>query len=119
VFHAFVASPWGRPRYYTELRNGQNRFRWIEYTMSSGLMILMISMVFGITDVAGLLGIVGVNVAMILFGWVMEIVNEPGDQVWWGPFWFGCIAGIVPWIGLFIYLLGPETRCPASCTASS
>ena len=112
VFHAFVASPWGRPRYYAELRNGQNRFRWIEYTMSSGSMIFMISMVFGITDVAGLLGIVGVNVAMILFGWVMEIVNEPGDEVWWAPFWFGCITGIVPWIGLFIYLVGPGSEMP-------
>jgi hypothetical protein len=112
VFHAFVASPWGRARYLGELRNGQNRFRWVEYTFSSSLMILMIAMVFGIGDIAGLLGLVGVNSSMILFGWVMEVVNEPGDGVWWTPFWFGCIAGAVPWIGLVIYLFGPGDEMP-------
>lgn len=112
VFHAFVASRWGRARYFGELRNGQNRFRWVEYAGSSGLMILMIAMVFGIGDVAGLLGLVGANAAMIFFGWVMEVVNEPGDEVWWTPFWFGCIVGAVPWIGLLAYLIGPGKGMP-------
>lgn len=112
VFHAFVASPWGRARYFSELRNGQNRFRWIEYSGSSGLMILMIAMVFGIGDAAGLLGLVGVNASMIFFGWIMEVVNEPGEEVWWTPFWFGCIAGVIPWIALAIYLVGPGEGMP-------
>jgi hypothetical protein len=49
---------------------------------------------------------------MILFGWIMEVVNKPGQKVWWTPFWFGCIAGIVPWIGLLFYLLGPGSDMP-------
>lgn len=96
IFHALVASPWGRGRYLADLSREQNRFRWVEYSLSSTLMILMIALVFGIGDIAGLIGIAGANVAMILFGWVMEVVNEPGKKVWWAPFWFGCIAGIAP-----------------------
>jgi hypothetical protein len=42
----------------------------------------------------------------------MEVVNKPGQKVWWTPFWFGCITGIVPWIGLLFYLLGPGSDMP-------
>lgn len=112
IFHLLVASPWGRPRYLAGLTRERNLFRWVEYSLSSTLMILLIAMIFGIGDVAGLIGIAGANVAMILFGWVMEVVNEPGKKVWWTPFWFGCIAGIAPWIGLFLYLIGPGSEMP-------
>ena len=112
IFHALVASPLARTRYVAGLEREVNRFRWVEYSLSSTLMILLIAMIFGIGDVAGLIGIAGANVAMILFGWLMEVVNEPGKRVWWTPFWFGCIAGVAPWIGLVIYLIGPGSEMP-------
>ena len=111
LFHAIVATV-GRSKYESEIAAGQNRFRWVEYSLSSTLMIIAICLVFGIGDVAGLIGIAGANVAMILFGWIMEVVNRPGQTVWWTPFWFGCIVGIMPWIGLLIYLLGPGDNMP-------
>ncbi|MBU6242188.1 MAG: heliorhodopsin HeR [Acidobacteria bacterium] len=111
LFHFIVASV-GRQAYEGEIAAEQNRFRWVEYSISSTLMIITICLVFGIGDIAGLLGIAGANVAMILFGWVMEVVNRPGKPVWWTPFWFGCIVGIVPWIGLVIYLFGPGSEMP-------
>lgn len=110
-FHLIVATV-GRDKYESEISMEQNRFRWVEYSISSTVMILAICLVFGIGDIAGLIGIAGVNVAMILFGWIMEVVNRPGQPVWWTPFWFGCIAGIVPWVGLFIYLIGPGDDMP-------
>lgn len=110
-FHAIVGFV-ARAKYESEIQAEQNRFRWVEYSFSSTLMILAICLVFGIGDIAGLLGIAGANVAMILFGWIMEVVNRPGKTVWWTPFWFGCIVGIIPWIGLFIYLIGPGDDMP-------
>ncbi|MGA0220039.1 MAG: heliorhodopsin HeR, partial [Ilumatobacteraceae bacterium] len=98
----------GRRGYLSELSRQQNRFRWVEYSLSSTLMIILIAMVFGISDIAALLGLAGANAAMILFGWIMEVVNRPGQPVWWSPFWFGCIAGGVPWVVLFIYVIGPS-----------
>ena len=44
------------------------------------------------------------NAAMILFGWIMEVVNTPGARTWWTPFWFGCIAGAGPWLAIAAYL---------------
>ncbi len=111
LFHAIVATV-GRTKYESEIVAEQNRFRWVEYSLSSTLMIVAICLVFGIGDIAGLLGIAGANVAMILFGWIMEVVNRPGQPVWWTPFWFGCIVGIIPWVGLFIYLIGPGDDMP-------
>ena len=111
LFHAIVGFV-ARAKYESEIQAEQNRFRWVEYSFSSTLMILAICLVFGIGDIAGLLGIAGANVAMILFGWVMEVANRPGAKVWWTPFWFGCIVGVIPWIGLFIYLIGPGDDMP-------
>jgi hypothetical protein len=100
LFHLIVAVPPGNASYRRELEHGRNRFRWVEYSLSATLMIVIIATITGITDMAALIAIAAANVAMILFGWVMEVVNTPGSRTWWGPFWFGCIAGAAPWIAI-------------------
>ena len=112
LFHGIVSTV-GRRKYESEISLEQNRFRWVEYSISSTLMIIAICLVFGIGDIAGLIGIAGANIAMILFGWVMEVVNRPGQPVWWTPFWFGCLVGILPWVGLLMYLFGPGDDMPS------
>jgi len=104
LFHFIIAGP-GFARYADELRHGRNRFRWVEYALSSTLMIALISLVTGITDIAALIAISVVNVSMILFGWIMEMVNANDRPTWWTPFWFGCIAGIGPWMAIVINLV--------------
>ena len=104
VFHLIVASPAGFRVYGNELAAGRNRFRWVEYALSSTLMIVLIALVAGLTDLAALIAIAFANVAMILFGWVMEIVNDESRPTWWSPFVFGSIAGIGPWLAIAIYL---------------
>lgn len=104
LFHFLVASPVGAAAYRAELGNQRNRFRWVEYSLSSTLMIVLIALVTGLTDLATLIAVAGVNVSMILFGWIMEMVNTPGETVWWTPFWFGCIAGVIPWIAIGAYI---------------
>ncbi len=103
-FHFLVASPLGFGRYADELRHGRNRFRWVEYSLSATLMIVLIAQVTGITDLGALVGIAFANIAMILFGWLMEVANPPGRATWWTPFWFGCIAGAGPWLAIATYL---------------
>ena len=61
-------------------------------------MIVLIAGLVGITDIAALLAIAGANVAMILFGWLMESTNDRRRRVSWTPFVFGCIVGVIPWI---------------------
>ena len=56
----------GFRRYVDELARHRNRFRWVEYSVSASLMIVIIAGLTGITDVAALIALFGVNVTMIL-----------------------------------------------------
>ena len=110
VAHFVVAGPgWGKYRH--DLPARRNEQRWIEYSLSSSLMIVLIAMITGIADIAALVALFGVNAAMILFGWLQERYEVPGSGSWW-PFVFGCIAGVVPWIAIGIYLIGPAAEVP-------
>lgn len=106
LFHLIIATV-GRATYVDELRHGRNRFRWVEYSLSATLMIVLIALVTNVTDVAALIAIAFANVAMILFGWLMEVANDSTrpDRVWWTPFWFGCIAGAGPWVAIGVALV--------------
>ncbi|CAB4783851.1 MAG: hypothetical protein F2718_07170 [Actinobacteria bacterium] len=111
--HFVVASPQFFPRYAAGLAAKRNNFRWIEYSVSSSVMIVLISQICGITDVTALLAIFGVNASMILFGWLQEKYAQPGNGEWL-PFIFGCITGIVPWIAVAIYVIAPGSSSDVS-----
>ena len=106
LFHFLVASPLFFSRYANGLAHQRNYFRWVEYSISSSVMIVLIAQICGIADVAALLAIFGVNASMILFGWLQEKYETPGSGGWL-PFIFGCIAGIVPWLAILIYVISP------------
>lgn len=110
LFHAIIASPPGFAAYRRELERGRNRFRWVEYSISATLMIVLIAMITGITDLAALLAIGFANIAMILFGWLMEVVNRVDRRPWWTPFWFGCVAGVGPWLAIAAYLVVNQSQ---------
>lgn len=111
--HFVVASPQFFPRYAAGLAAKRNNFRWIEYSVSSSVMIVLISQICGITDVTALLAIFGVNASMILFGWLQEKYAQPGNGEWL-PFIFGCITGIVPWIAVATYVIAPGSTSDVS-----
>ena len=105
IAHFWIVGP-GFARYATDLAHKRNFARWVEYSISSTIMIVLISMLNSIWNVVALLGIIGCNVSMILFGWLQEKYEEPGTGGLL-PFWFGCIAGVVPWIAMFWLLFSP------------
>ena len=80
------------------------------------LAIFLIALITGVSDVVAIICLFGVNASMILFGWLQEKYEQPGNGGWL-PFIFGCIAGAVPWLGLAFYVLaigGPgDTKAPA------
>ena len=112
AFHLSVASPWGFPRYRRELAAARNRFRWVEYSLSASLMVVLIAGITGVTDVAALTALFGVNAAMILFGWLMETTSPSRPARDWSPFVFGCIAGAFPWVAILVYLVGAGGDVP-------
>ena len=107
LFHFLFISPFGFPGYTAGLKKNQNVFRWVEYSISSSLMIVVILQLNGTTDYIALIGIFTANVCMILFGWLQGRYTTPGDGDML-PFIFGCIAGAVPWIVTAINLASPK-----------
>ncbi|MFA6963938.1 MAG: heliorhodopsin HeR [Patescibacteria group bacterium] len=105
--HLMVSLPKINDWYNKNLAKGANYARWIEYAFSSSIMILVISMLVGISDISALIPIFFVNAAMILFGWMMELHNQTTSKVNWASFIFGCIAGIAPWLVIALYLWSP------------
>ena len=101
-----IASPWVFPWYKRNLLQNKNYGRWIEYFFSSSIMIVLIAQITGISDIAALLAIFGINACMILFGALQEKYEKPGKPSWL-PFWMGSFAGIIPWIGIAIYVAAP------------
>ena len=104
--HYMLASPFAFDWYIRNLGMKRNYARWLEYSVSSSLMMVVIAMLPGVTDVAALLGIFFVNAAMILFGLVMEHYEQPGHANWFS-YWFGLLMGAVPWVAVGIYLFSP------------
>lgn len=112
LFHFIVASPWGFPRYAAGLAQRHNYFRWVEYSLSSSVMIVLIAQIVGITDIAALTAIFGVNASMILFGWLQEKYESPGSGGML-PFIFGCMAGVVPWLIVVFFTIAPGSASAA------
>src|SRR3954462_5289741 len=71
--HGLVALPPFRARYERALAAGVNPFRWLEYSLSASLMVVLIAMLTGIADYVALLALFAANAAMIFFGWLMEL----------------------------------------------
>ncbi|WP_410534759.1 heliorhodopsin HeR [Streptomyces sp. KL2] len=99
-----------RGTYERDLRRGVNRFRWLEYSLSATLMVLLIGFYSGITAVNAVIVVVGANVGMILFGWVEEMMNPPGrTATTMLPFWFGTLVGVTPWISIAYNIVAAGT----------
>jgi hypothetical protein len=106
----FATGTFARSTYEKDLAAGINRFRWVEYSVSATIMVLLISAYAGITDITGVVAIAGANISMILFGWLQERMNPPGrTKTTMMPFWFGTIAGLAPWVALSINIFGADT----------
>jgi hypothetical protein len=106
-FHFFVASSKIFPRYIDGLTRHINKYRWIEYSLSSSIMIVIIMQLNGVSNYIALFALFGVNASMILFGWLQERYTSPGNGDLL-PFWFGCIAGSIPWVALAINITSPN-----------
>ncbi len=100
--HFLIAYPLNG-KYVANLNKGMNPYRWYEYSVSSSVMIFLITFLLGIWDLWSLVMIVVLNAMMIMFGYLMEILNQYTEKTNWTPFILGCVSGGVPWVVLFGY----------------
>lgn len=102
----FYLSTIGYSSYVENLKKGKNPIRFYEYALSSSLMIVLIGMLAGVWDLGAIIVMFGLNAMMNLFGLLMESLNQGKERLDWSPFTFGSIAGIIPWLVIFIYFFG-------------
>ena len=95
------------------IANERNDARWIEYSVSASLMIVLIAMISGVNDAGALLAIAGVNASMIFFGLLQEVFSRPSSgRVNWMPYIYGCFAGAVPWVVIALQIATAEEAGP-------
>jgi hypothetical protein len=90
-------------------RDGANRWRWLEYSITASIMTWAIAQTSSATDVNTLILLVFANVAMQLCGYVMERRNAdvewhlsaPSRAIDWWPF----VTGSVLFVGIW-YIIG-------------
>lgn len=109
----FLSLNESKPKYvYTNLEDGVDKpsygipfFRWIEYSITSTIMIVVISLISGITDITSIIGVVFCNASMIYTGILIDrLVDRKDYQNAWAAFWIGTFAGIGPWVSIFVTL---------------
>ena len=98
---AFLAND----KYNEHLKKGMNPYRWYEYAFSSSIMIVLIGLFLFIWDLWSLVMFFVLNAMMIMFGYLMEVLNQNTEKTNWLPFIFGCISGGTPWVVLFAYFV--------------
>lgn len=104
--HFTISMPKVYDWYVANLKKGINYARWIEYSFSSSIMIVVVAMLVGVYDLSTLLLMFFLNAMMILFGLMMELHNQTTTKTNWISYIFGCIAGIIPWVVIALYLFG-------------
>ena len=106
VNHGLSATLLRRP-YEADLRAGRNRIRWAEFAVSAPMLMLLIALHTGVTNLTALVVIGIATLVMILGGWMQEALNPPGRQTTtMVPFWSGVAAALVPWSIVVGHLVG-------------
>lgn len=112
-FHLYVATV-KKKQYQDELKQGINRFRWYEYSISASIMMVAISMLAGVYELSLLLSVFFFTAIMNLLGLVMEVHNQTTKKTNWLSYILGCVAGIIPWVIVGIYFWGTASESGAS-----
>jgi len=108
----FSVSTFGYKWYVKNLKMNINKARWFEYALSSSFMLVVIAWLCGMFDFVSIILLFSVNACMNLFGYMMELHNQTTKRTDWTSFIFGCFAGLIPWVALFMYFTGVSGGSP-------
>lgn len=93
-----------KERYLADIGRGVNVFRWVEYALSSSLLIVLLAILFGVRDIQTLTLIFIANATMNLLGLEMEMSNINTTKTRFLPYWIGWLIGLAPWVAILMYL---------------
>lgn len=105
VTHLLIASPVLAARYRGAIERQRNPIRWIEYSLSSSIMLFLIAQLNGITDVGTLVLVYTAQSALVILLWLQERLGTPARTL--QPFVVASAVGIVPWGVIALHVLAP------------
>lgn len=105
IAHGIIATKY-RKTYEAELKKGINKARWIEYSISSSVMMVAIALLTGVYDASSLFMIAVFMFITNMLGLVMEYRNQGQKKIDWLPFWLGVVTAAAPWVVVLKYILG-------------
>ncbi|HET7673481.1 MAG TPA: heliorhodopsin HeR [Candidatus Saccharimonadales bacterium] len=111
--HLFIGTVYSKT-YTRNLSKGINKARWVEYSVSASIMIVAVSLLVGIYDIAILAGAFALTAIMNLMGLVMEVHNQTTEKINWLSYWIGTFAGLVPWAIIAFYFWASDQYGNAS-----
>lgn len=112
VVHVLVAAPTAF-RYTIGIKTGHNTYRWIDFALSSSLLLWILAEITAIAHTSAFLVLIGANVVLLALGARLEKADTPGGALFPG-FLIGALLAALPWLVLLFYVMGPgstdETR---------
>lgn len=99
-----------RVRYETDLQSGPNRWRWLQYAVTSSLLIVAVALLAGVQEFALLLALVGLTVLACWSNLLAERRQTSSQQPGGGAqFVLACVSGGLAWLAVLLYLLSGVT----------
>jgi hypothetical protein len=89
----------GRLRYEAGLKKAINGIRWLQYGISSSLILVTVAILAGVAELSVLVMIFVLNLAVHLVGWLLESRRKSTTKNGWLMVVAGSV-GIVPWLAV-------------------
>ena len=106
ISHLIISLPKVFKIYSKNIEEKNNPFRWLEYGITAPIMVVTLALLTGVFDLSTLILLWFLNVCMILFGQNMEAINKNRAKTDWSSFIYGGLAGAIPWIIIWMYIVG-------------
>jgi hypothetical protein len=82
LFHTFYATDgFGSGLYLKEIKKGFNRYRWLEYAITSTIMIFVLAIISGTRDFDTVYELCVLNAVLMSFGFFLEQTNNRQVQI--------------------------------------
>ncbi len=104
IFHVVTAFL-SRRKYESQLERGFNKFRWLQYAITNSLLLLIVAMVAGVSDVSTMLLIAGSVIVSTFASLLIELNNRQSfrSRI---PGFIRVIATLLPWLVVAEYIKG-------------
>lgn len=91
-------------RYTQTLKSKVNKWRWVDLAVSAALMLEVIAILSGATDIMTLKLIGGLVITTCALGWLAERQNVvTTKKAEWSAFAISLLTGLLPWLLIFTY----------------